>query len=412
MTELEARMKVVNVIRSWIGGYEGGAIHQEILNTYNNHKPLAQGYTVKSWDAWCATTVSAAFIKAGMTSIAPTECSCPRMINLYKNIGRWIENDAYVPQPGDIIMYDWQDSGAGDNVGTADHVGIVESCDGANITVIEGNMSNSVGRRNLKVNGRYIRGYCCPDYASFVGSKPASKPIDSTDYSALIEKAVKAGDFKAAAKYEQKRNEKIDALIASGITTYQKTYKYVSYLNDDKLSVEEVAKEVIDGKWGTGTTRKQKLTAAGYDYDEVQKMVNKLLAGNTSTSAALSVGDEVKLKSGAKYTNGSVIPTWVINSKLYVRELRGDSVVFSTLKTGAITGVADKKYFTKTGANSSYKVKVTADALNVRSGPGTNYKINDVIRDKGTYVITEEKNGWGKLSNGKGWIALNYTKKV
>lgn len=128
-----------------------------------------------------------------------------------------------------------------------------------------------------------------------------------------------------------------------------------------------------------------------------------------TTSSALAVGDEVKLSSGAKYTNGSTIPNWVINSKLYVRELRGDSVVFSTLKTGAITGVADKKYFTKVG---TYKVKVTADALNVRSGPGTSYKINDVIRDKGTYTIVEEKNGWGKLLSGKGWISLAYTKKV
>lgn len=38
-----------------------------------------------------------------------------------------------------------------------------------------------------------------------------------------------------------------------------------------------VAYDVIKGKYGNGNTRKQKLTAAGYDYDEVQKIVNKLL---------------------------------------------------------------------------------------------------------------------------------------
>lgn len=42
-------------------------------------------------------------------------------------------------------------------------------------------------------------------------------------------------------------------------------------------SVEEVAREVVNGKWGNGAERKEKLTAAGYDYDEVQKMVNRLL---------------------------------------------------------------------------------------------------------------------------------------
>lgn len=42
-------------------------------------------------------------------------------------------------------------------------------------------------------------------------------------------------------------------------------------------TVEEIAKEVIQGKWGNGTDRKNRLTAAGYDYEEVRKMVNKLL---------------------------------------------------------------------------------------------------------------------------------------
>ena len=45
-----------------------------------------------------------------------------------------------------------------------------------------------------------------------------------------------------------------------------------------KKSVEDIAKEVIQGKWSNGEDRKKKLTEAGYDYSEVQKMVNKLLA--------------------------------------------------------------------------------------------------------------------------------------
>lgn len=44
-----------------------------------------------------------------------------------------------------------------------------------------------------------------------------------------------------------------------------------------KKSVTEIAKEVIAGKWGNGSTRKTKLTKAGYNYNEVQKMVNKLV---------------------------------------------------------------------------------------------------------------------------------------
>lgn len=44
-----------------------------------------------------------------------------------------------------------------------------------------------------------------------------------------------------------------------------------------KKSVEEIAKEVLQGKWGNGIERKQKLTAAGYDSNAVQKKVNELL---------------------------------------------------------------------------------------------------------------------------------------
>ena len=63
-----------------------------------------------------------------------------------------------------------------------------------------------------------------------------------------------------------------------------------------------------------------------------------------STIVNLAVDDELKLVSGAKYTNGSPVPDWVINSKLYVREIHGDNIVFSTQKTGAITGAVNKQY--------------------------------------------------------------------
>lgn len=42
-------------------------------------------------------------------------------------------------------------------------------------------------------------------------------------------------------------------------------------------SIDEVAREVINGAWGNGNERKQRLTSAGYDYDTVQKRVNELL---------------------------------------------------------------------------------------------------------------------------------------
>ena len=169
MTEQELRQQVVSIAQGWIGCKESNGTHKPIIDLYNSHKPLARGYPVKYTDAWCSTFASACAIKAGLTDIIPTECGCGKHIELFKKLGSWEENDAHVPQPGDYIFYDWQDGpnyATTDNKGAADHVGIVEKVSGQTITVIEGNMSNAVGRRTLKVNGRYIRGYGVPKYSS------------------------------------------------------------------------------------------------------------------------------------------------------------------------------------------------------------------------------------------------------
>lgn len=63
-------------------------------------------------------------------------------------------------------------------------------------------------------------------------------------------------------------------------------------------------------------------------------------------------------------------------------------------------------------AAQSYKVKVTADALNIRSGPGTQYKINGCIRDYGVYTIVETNGNWGRLKSNAGWICLDYVTRV
>ena len=173
MTENQLRSNVVSIMKGWLGWSEANGKHKKIVDIYNNHKPLARGYKVQYTDEWCATAVSAAFIKAGLTDIGFTECSCNRMIDLYKAKGRWEERDSYAPKIGDILMYDWQDNGIGDNVGSADHVGLVAALNGTRLTIIEGNKNESVSYRSINANGKYIRGYCLPDYAS-----KASKPVE------------------------------------------------------------------------------------------------------------------------------------------------------------------------------------------------------------------------------------------
>lgn len=60
----------------------------------------------------------------------------------------------------------------------------------------------------------------------------------------------------------------------------------------------------------------------------------------------------------------------------------------------------------------SYKVRITANTLNVRSGAGTSYKVTTTVKKNGIYTITAEQNGWGKLKSGAGWISLKYTERV
>lgn len=181
MTELELRQKLVSTAKTYLGCKESDGSHHKIIDVYNSHKPLARSYPVKYTDAWCSTFVSAMSILCGLTEILPTECGCGKHIELFKKLDSWVESDDYVPLPGDVIFYNWKDSGIGECTTGASHVGIVTSCDGRKITVIEGNLSNSVGYRTLDVNGRYIRGYGVPKYELL------ADPSDQVRYQSIEE---------------------------------------------------------------------------------------------------------------------------------------------------------------------------------------------------------------------------------
>jgi hypothetical protein len=86
------------------------------------------------------------------------------MVKLLQKLGAWIENENRTPNPGDILFYDWQDNGVGDNAGWPDHVGIVEKVENGKLTVIEGNYKKGVNCRVLAVNAIKIRGYGVPKY--------------------------------------------------------------------------------------------------------------------------------------------------------------------------------------------------------------------------------------------------------
>lgn len=240
MTETELRQKVVSTALAWLGTRENTAKHLEMLAIYNSQKPLPRGWKMKVADFWCAAFVSTVSLQCGLRDIMPTECGCPGMVRLYQDIGRWVEDDAYIPSPGDVIFYDWQDTGYGDNAGQPDHVGIVTACDGQTMTIIEGNCDNAVKTRALAVNARFIRGYGCPDYASKSdGAEPQPEPTPEPEPEPEPEKPAE--------------ETTVDPFITAK------------------------AREVIAGKWGNGQARKDALAA--WFTKAVQDEVNRLMGG-------------------------------------------------------------------------------------------------------------------------------------
>lgn len=175
MNELEIRKDVVNTAAFFLKRYNEVGNHNFVIDLYNKISPIPRGYHMGYTDAWCAAFVSAVGYKCGIEQVILPECSCLKMIQLYKNRNLWIEDDSIIPDIADLIFYNWEDSGNGDNTGSPNHVGIVSAVKEGIITVIEGNKGNAVGIRTLSVNGLYIRGYAKPDYASI--STPAEPKV-------------------------------------------------------------------------------------------------------------------------------------------------------------------------------------------------------------------------------------------
>lgn len=76
-----------------------------------------------------------------------------------------------------------------------------------------------------------------------------------------------------------------------------------------------------------------------------------------------------------------------------------------------VTNTSSQETVSNSGTSTNYKVKITADNLNMRTGPGTSYKRTGYIKP-GTYTVIMTNNGWGKISETGYWICLTYTKTV
>lgn len=156
----------IKTAQSYLGYNEWDGSHQTIIDIYNNYGNLPRNYSVSNVDAWCATFVSAMAILCGLAdTVIPRECSCEHQINLFKELGSWIEDDNYMPVSGDIAYYTWDGNEYYDSTEWSDHVGIVvNTITEDEILVIEGNKNDQVAYRTIWRNYPYIRGYAHPKY--------------------------------------------------------------------------------------------------------------------------------------------------------------------------------------------------------------------------------------------------------
>lgn len=296
------RAKMVAQAQKWLGIKEPN--HDEIIKVYNEYLPKAvkrgtRNIKANKDYAWCCIFASACACASGNFDYYPVEMSCGKDIELAQKMGIWQENDAYVPSPGDLILFDWDESSAsGDNKAWPDHIGVVEKVENGYVITIEGNYSNMVKRRtNLKVNGRYIRGYIVPKLDNTTPA-PAPQPDEPVHW-----------------------------------------YRVRKSWSDSKSQV---------GAYKVLSNAKRKADEMGADY-------------------------------GVYDWNGVEV-------------------------------------YRKAKAFAPYLVKVSITDLNMRQGPGTNYKSNGFI-PVGVYTIVAESDGqgsakWLKLKSGAGWIASEYAKKL
>lgn len=274
-----SRTAVVNLAKSWIGKNEKDGSYKEIINIYNSGKSLPRnGLKMQPNWAWCACTWSALAIKLGYEAIMPIEISCGNLIEMARKMGIWQENDGFIPSMGDAILYDWQDSGKGDNTGWPDHIGVIEyvNTDSGYMVVIEGNYSDAVKRRTISINGRYIRGFITPKY---------------------------------------------DVVSSSADAQFAAT--------EEKESEETIAREVIVGKWGNNPERRKRLEEAGYNYDLIQAKVRQILNGDVPKVSDANQNQPAKKKveatCAAKKFDKTMAATYKVTAKdgLYCRNDAG-----------------------------------------------------------------------------------------
>jgi hypothetical protein len=308
----KSRQAVVDIALAWEGKNEADGSHKYIVDVYNSYTgEFPRGTKMQYNWSWCACTWSAIAIKLGYTDIMPIEISCGELITRAKNMGVWVENDGYLGKPGDAVLYDWDDKtgSAADNTGWPEHIGVIVETheDAGYFVVMEGNYDNAVKKRTLSINGKYIRGFVVPKYEDNEIQKPTQ---------------------------------------ASG------------------KDIKTIAHEVIAGTWGSGEARKKALEKAGYNYREVQDMVNDILNGSAAkpTAPTPTVTKKVTATARAGKFDSVLAGTYKTTANLYMRNDAGtNKKALCCIPTNTV--VKNYGYYSVANGTKWYYIQVTLDGV-------------------------------------------------
>lgn len=188
------------------------------------------------------------------------------------------------------------------------------------------------------------------------------------------------------------RNTKVSAVITEGL--------FVDNANDVKIADTVEEQRVFGVAIAKGILKTLDITPQ-------DKPTTPIAPSNVVVHVAVTA-NVLNIRAGAG-TNYKVVTQAKKGGEYDVYEIKGD--------WGKINGGwfnLDYTTYNPSPKNESvnYLVRINTYTLNVRDGAGTTYKINTTVKQSEIYTIVEEKNGWGKLKSGAGWIKLSYTVRV
>ena len=228
-------------------------------------------------------------------------------------------------------------------------------------------------------------------------------------------KAVSAEDTPVSAATTVSYKVKVTADSLTIRAKADKTSTVKGYLQKgDSVTIIEEAKDSRGYTWGKLSNGKGWISlrftdaASSSDEDTFQSYKTTVTANSLTIRAKADKTSTVKgyLQKGKTVT----IVDEATDSRGYTWGKLSDGKGWISLRYTSTGGGADTDQ--DTSSEVKYKVKVTASSLRIRAKASASSTIKGGLT-KGTVVtIVAEQNGWGKLSDGRGWISLNYTKKV